>query len=128
MFLSKSYGMVPFEMIMREFRRLGCGAMMLGAIAAMYRVIQSVLGTAAFATTMGVRQGSPTSCLLFILSVNYLIKLVKEHCEDDGFLPWLHFLALMDDTVFLVITRERMFHKLSLLKLFCDDYGMKKNE
>lgn len=125
---SKAYDMVPREILLRVLRRLGCGAVMLGAIAAMYRVTQSVLGTAVFATTMGVRQGSPTSCLLFILFVNDLIKLLKENCADDGFLSWLHILVLMDDTVLLATTRERMTHKLSLLKSFCDDYGMKVNE
>ncbi len=120
--------MVPRVVLLRVLKRLGCGAVMLGAIAAMYRVTQSVLGTAVFATTVGVRQGSPTSCLLFILFVNDLIKLVKENCADDGFLSWLHILVLMDDTVLLATTRERMLHKLSLLKSFCDDYGMKINE
>ncbi len=28
----------------------------------------------------------PTSCLLFIIYVNDLIKMVKENCEPDGFL------------------------------------------
>ena len=125
---SQAYDMVPRDIMLRVLRRLGCGAVMLGAIAAMYTVTESVLGTVVFATTMGVRQGSPTSCLLFIIFVNDLIKYVKENCEDDGFLSWLHILVLMDDTVLLATTRERMLYKIGLMKTFCDDYGMKVNE
>ena len=94
----------------------------------MYAMTECVLGFAVFATTVGVRQGSPTSCLLFILFVNDLIKLIKENWEDDGFLFWLHILVLMDDAVLLATTRERMLRKLRLLKNYCDDYGMKGNE
>ncbi len=100
---------------------------MLGIIGAMYSVTESVIGTAVFATTLGVRQGSPTSCLLFVIYVNDLIKLVKENCEDDGFLKWLHILILMDDTVLLSTSRGRMIRKLSLMKRFCEEYGMKVN-
>ena len=125
---SKAYDNVPRDMLMRVLRRLGCGAVMLGAIAAMYAVTESVLGTAVFTTMMGVRQGSPTSCLLFIIFVNDLIKAVKENCEDDGFLSWLHILVMMDDTVLLATTRERMLHKIGLMKTYCDNYGMKVNE
>ena len=106
---------------------LGCGAVMLAALIAMYRVTDSILGTIVISATIGVRQGSPTSCLLFILYVNDLIKLVKENCGQDGFLKWLHLLVLMDDTVFLSTSRESMMMKLTLLKHFCDNYGMKVN-
>lgn len=33
----------------------------------------------------------------------------------------------MDDTVFLSTTRDKMITKLTLLKRFCDNYGMKVN-
>ncbi len=52
---------------------------------------------------------------------------MKENRDDDGFLIWLHVLILMDDTVLLSTTRERIISKLSLLKQFCDEYGMKVN-
>ena len=80
------------------------------------------------AATIGVRQGSSTSCLLFILYVNDLIKRMKENCEDDGFLSWLHILVMMDDTVLLAITKQRMQQKLLIVKQFCEEYGMRINE
>ena len=69
---------------------------MLAALIAMCCVTYSILGTVVISATIGVQQGSPASCLLFILYVNDLIKLVKESCAPEGFLSWLH---LMDNTV-----------------------------
>ncbi len=93
----------------------------------MYSVTETVISTAVFTTTLGVRQGSPTSCLLFVIYVNDLIKLIKENCEDDGFLKWLHVLILMDDTVLLSTSREGVIRNLSLMKRFCEEYAMKVN-
>ncbi len=113
---------------MSILKRLGCGVIMLGAISAMYSVTESVIGSAVFAATIGVRQGSPTSCLLFLLYANDLIKLISDNCRDDGFLKWLHILIQMDDTVLLSTSRQNMINKLFLMKRFCNEYGMKIND
>ena len=57
---------------------------------------------------IGVRQGSPTSCLLFTIFVNDLITMIKGGCGIDGFHRWLHIIVLMDDTVHLSTTRQGM--------------------
>ncbi len=108
--------------------RMGCRAVMVAAQVAMYRETYSVVGAAIVTATVGVRQGSPTSCLLFVLLVNDLIRLLKERCGPDGFLSWLHVLMLMDDTVLLSTTRRGMEVKLAVLNAFCRDYVMVINE
>ena len=125
---SKAYDMVHRPMLFRVLKRLGCGVVMLSALVAMYSITQSVLGSALITTTLGVRQGSPTSCLLFLIYVNDLIKMVKEGMGIDGFLIWLHILVLMDDTVLLATTRGNMIKKVQILKNYCSEYGMKVNE
>ena len=125
---NKAYDLVPRHILVSVLERLGCDMVMLSAICGMYNMTESVIGTAVFAVTMGVRQGSPTSCLLFILYVNDLITIIKDNCGDDGFLKWLQILILMDDTVLLSTSRERMLNKLSPMIRFCQDYGMKVNE
>lgn len=84
----------------------------------------AVIGNAVVTTYVGVRQGSPTSCLLF---VNDFIKMFKENCDLDGLLSWLHFLMLMDDTVLLVTTRECMIRKVTVMHKFCNSYVVKVN-
>ena len=108
-------------------KRLGCGAVMLLALISMYRTTQSLIGTAIVTASVGVRQGSPTSCLLFVLFVNDMIKLFKERCGSEGFLNWLHLLVFMDDTVIVSTSRNGAIFKLSLLKEFCNSHGMKIN-
>ena len=82
---SKAYDRVPRDNLFRVLQRLGCGSAMLCALVAMYSVTESWVGTALVSITFGVRQGSPTSYLLFIIFVNDLIRIIKEGSEPDGF-------------------------------------------
>lgn len=125
---SQAYDRVPRDVMFRVLKRLGCGVTMLLALVALYKITHSVIGSAVISATVGVRQGSPTSCLLFIIFVNDLIRLIKQNCGVDGFLAWLHLLILMDDTVLLATNRENMIHKIRLLNQFCASHGMKINE
>ena len=100
---------------------------MLTAIMSMYRVTNSILGTALITASVGVRQGSPTSCLLFVLYVNDMIRLIKDNCGLDGFLLWLHSIVLMDDTVLLSTTKDGMMKKIKLVDDFCVSHGMEIN-
>ena len=124
---SKAYDTVPRHKLFMVLKSLGCGAIMLAAIMAMYRTTESVIGSALFTSTQGVRQGSPTSCLLFIIFVNMLIRTIKEKCQPEGFIEWLQILMFMDDTVLLSTSRANMYEKLRILKDYCREYGMKVN-
>ncbi len=101
---------------------------MLCVLVAMYSVTVSWVGTTLLMISFWVRQRSPTSCLLFIIFVNYLIREIKEGSDYDGFLHWLHVLVLMDDTVILLTNRQGMLRKLSLMITYCSDYGMIVNQ
>ena len=72
---------------------------MLAALMAMYRITESIMGSAVITATQCVRQGLSTSCFLFIIFVNELIKRIKSACQPEPFLQWLHVLMLMDDTI-----------------------------
>ena len=71
---SKAYDRVPRDLLLNTLRRLGCGMFMLGAIASLYHVSYSIVGTVVISVVIGVRQGSPTSCFLFRVYVNGLIR------------------------------------------------------
>ena len=119
---SQAYDLVPRQVLFKILKRLGCGGLMLATIIAMYRITDSMLGTLIISASVGVRQGSPTSWILFMIYVNDLIKLIKENCEPEGFLSWLHVLVLMHDTVLLATTRANMRRKLDIFLQFCDGY------
>ena len=109
-------------------KSLGCGVVMLTALTSLFWVTQFVLGGTIITAIVGVKQGSPTSCFLFILFVDEFIRLVKGRSDLDGFLSWLHLLMLMDDTVLFATSRERLFEKLNLLADWCNKCGMVINE
>lgn len=121
---TKAYDKVPRSTLFYMMKRLGCGSIMLMAIIGMYMNTSMALGAAMITTAIGVRQGSPTSCFLFTLYVDQLVRNMKELCEPDGYLGWLHLLLLMDDTVILATNKQRAEQKLGVLVDFCKDYGM----
>jgi len=121
---SKAYDRVPREGLITALKALGCGALMLATIAMIYSNTQLVLGAAIISTCMGVRQGSPTSCFLFTLYVNSLIRQLKSQYNSDGFLNQLRCLMLMDDTVILPATCDECVKKFNILCEFCDRSGM----
>ncbi len=94
---------------------------MLAALVSMCRGTHSIIGAAIVSATVGVRQGSPTSCILFVLFINDLIKLLKENCGWNGFLAPR---AGVDGRHGAFVHAE---DKLCLLKQFCNNYGMAVN-
>ncbi len=90
----------------------------LAAIIAMYHVTESIVGCAVVTSTVGVRQSLSTSCLLFVIYVDELIKIIENRCERETFIDWLHILLFMDDTVLFSISRANILKKLSILKEF----------
>ncbi len=119
---TKAYDLVPGKKLFTVLKRLECGMVMLSAVVAMYRV------TAVLTATLGVRQGTPTCCVLFVIFVNELKRIIKEQCIPEDFIQWLHILVLLDDTVLLATSRESMIKKVKILQEFCSDYEMVINE
>ena len=101
---------------------------MVAAISCLYSDTKMVLGAAIITATIGLRQGSPTSCFLFTLYINGLVRRLNSACPNDGFLGWIHCLLLMDDTILLSTTREGCLAKLTILQQFCEDSGMVINQ
>ena len=109
---SKAYDRVPRNYLLTLLKSLGCGIVMLTALTSLFWVTQFVLGTTIITAVIGVKQGSPTSCFLFILFVDEFVRLVKSRSGLDGFLTWLHLLMLMDDTVLMATSREGLRENL----------------
>ena len=84
---------------------------MLAPLVAMYRQTDSILGTTLITIMLWLRQGLPTFCILYTIFVNDLITLLKQGCDNDGVLSWLHTLIVMNDTVLLATNRPNLMKK-----------------
>ncbi len=81
---------------MRVLRNIGCSLLMITAIATLYCCTKGIIVKAII--TVGERQGSTTSCILFIIYLNEFMKRLQEQSPPDG-LQLLYCLLLMDDSV-----------------------------
>ena len=124
---SKAYDRVPRNKLIEYMKSLGCGRVLLYAIQNMYKCTYNVLNSIKISTSSGVRQGAPTSCLLFIMYVDKMVKMIKEAVPLDGFLGRLHILMLMDDTVVMATNRDACLEKLDAVLRYCNEYGMEIN-
>ena len=78
---SKAYDRVPRGKLVHLLAAMGCGAVMLAAVASMYNVSYGIIGITVITCTIGVRQGSPTSCFVFTMNVNPLLRKLKSQCQ-----------------------------------------------
>ena len=124
---SKAYDRVPRHKLVAVLKSRGCGKIMLKAIQSMYTCTKNILKAAIIDATIGVRQGSPSSCLLFILYIDEMVRMIKSAIANDGFLGMLHALLLMDDTVILATNRDMCLKKFKVVTQYCRDYGMEIN-
>ena len=124
---SKAYDRVPRRKLLAVLKSRGCGKVMLKAIYSMYKCTKNVLKTAVIGASIGVRQGTPSSCLLFVIYIDEMVKLIKNAIANDGFLGFFHALLLMDDTVILATSRERCVAKFRIVLQYCNEYGMSIN-
>ena len=72
---SKAYDKVPRRKMLNYLKSIGCGRLMLLAIQSMYRCTKNVLKSAIINSTIGVRQGAPTSCLLFVIYIDRMVQI-----------------------------------------------------
>ena len=124
----KAYDKVVRVKLIEELKQLGCGQIMLNIIIAIYQKTAFLFRNSTINSNMGVKQGSSTSCFLFILYVDRMVKMIKQSFINDGFLGGLHILMLMDDTVLLSTTREGIIEKFRKCQNFSKKYGMTINE
>ena len=124
---SKAYDKVPRKTLFGILKKIGCGKRFLRALIAIYKNTINILNSECIRSTVGVKQGGPMSCLLFVIYLNVLALMLKV-LGNDSFLLDVHALMLMDDTVLLASTRKKMIEKFAILMKFCEKYGMKVNE
>ena len=81
----KAYDNVPRAKLFKELQLLGCGKIFLSIIIAMYRCTKLIFKTKEIVAKLGVKQGAATSCMLFIIYIDRMIRMIKSRGAEDGF-------------------------------------------
>ena len=92
----KAYDKVTRKKLIQCLKERGCGKTMLLALQALYKCTKMLFKGVTISTCKGVRQGAPTSCLLFVLYIDNLVKMLKQSLAEDGFLGMFNTLSLTD--------------------------------
>ena len=124
---SKAYDNVPRKTLFKILKSVGFGQRLLSTLMAIYKSTINIFNSEYIRAIIGVKQGGPMSCLLFIIYLNVMVLMVTV-LADDSFLVNLHLMVLMDDTVLLGTTRNKIIKKYEILMDFCENYGMRVNE
>ena len=124
---SKAYDLISRTKLIEILKGMGCSPRIMKAIMAIYSSTKNVLGNTIIVSILGLKQGSPMSCLLFIIYLNELVRLYRNQCPVDGFLDWLHCILFMDDTAIMATSKEKCIEKIKIMIDFCNRYGMKIN-
>ena len=112
--IAKAFDKVPRLILLQKLIKLGIGHCMLGALKTIYTTTTCVLNmngknSTSFQTTCGIRQGAPSSALLFIVFINDLIDYIQERCIPENIIDTLHVLLHADDTLVLSTNRGRFY-------------------
>ena len=126
--LSKAFDNVSRLLLLKSLLKMGIGVCLFEAIKNMYLVTNCVLKSfnklsEVFNTYTGIKQGAPSSVVLFIIFMDDVINLLKTKCINEEVLQDLYSLFHADDTVVISMQRELFSHKCNVLL-----YGFKEKK
>jgi endonuclease/exonuclease/phosphatase (EEP) superfamily protein YafD len=129
--LRKAYDMVPHERLLYKLKRFGLGDKMINFIKRMYentfmRVRVNNQLTESFRYERGVRQGCPTSPLLFNIYINDILDEIIP-LRVEGIEQGLRGLMFADDTVIMAENHTDLSVKLESINRWMNDNAMEVN-
>ena len=118
--LAKAFDKVSRPLLLKTLIKLGVGAALFYAIKATYKITRCILVSGKklselFLTFSGIKQGAPSSVILFILFMDKFVSIVKEKCLPENMLGELHMLLHADDTVIFSTSRKKFIKKCNVL-------------
>ena len=129
--LKKAYDMVPHQKLINKLIKKQLGDKFVGFIKSMYsntkmKVRIGDLKSDSFEYKRGVRQGCPTSPLLFNIYIDDLLDSM-DPIRVEGLLEGFRGLMFADDTVIAANDFNDLEHKLALVEQWMVDNGMEVN-
>ena len=130
--LAKAFDKVSRVLLLKRLIERGIGNCMLQALKRIYLYTTCIIGNASeaseeFRTTSGIRQGAPSSVLLFIFFMDGLITFLQTHCIEEPLLNTMHCLLHADDTVIISTDRERFIEKCNQMLKYFDENKLSLN-
>lgn len=122
----KAYDRVPRQKLINMLAEKGCGTTFISAITRSMMHTSTTVGSQSIPTTRGVRQGSSSSCPLFVFLIDYVTQQLN-NLPQDSWLGSVHSMLFMDDTVLLATSRKQMEVKLQCLIRSAEEINMKMN-
>ena len=117
---AKTFDKVSIPLLLKSLIKLGIGSVLFNAIKAMYSATKCVIKSGkklsdVFLTHSGIKQGAPSSVILFIIFMNKFIDIVREKCIGEEVIELLHILLHADDTIILSTDRLLFIKKCNVL-------------
>lgn len=108
---SAAFDRVSRRILFKKLVKMGIGATYLSALIAIYSVTENLVfanneASDKFITNAGIRQGLPSSPLLFIAYINDMITLFRSTFQSEDIINMIHILIHADDTVILATSRK----------------------
>ena len=121
-----AFDLVSRRTLFQKLINLGVSTMLLNAIMAMYTNVQAVVEysgefSESFHLLSGIRQGSPTSGILYIAYTYDLINLFTRTFDVETFIENIHLLIHADDIIIISTEREIAERKVRVLEEYCEN-------
>ena len=130
--LAKAFDKVSRVLLLKKLIKMGIGNCMLQALKRIYLHTTCIIGNAKdaadeFRTYSGIRQGAPSSVLLFILFMDELITFLQRHCVEEPLINTMHCLLHADDTVIICTDRKLFIEKCNRMTQYFDENNLSLN-
>ena len=118
--LAKAFDKVSRPLLLKSLIKLGIGSSMFLAIKAMYSVSKCIIKSGhklsdIFLTHSGIKQGAPSSVILFIIFMDDFIDIVRNKCLREPVIGVLHILLHADDTAIMSTNKILFIRKCNIL-------------
>ena len=130
--IEKAFDKVSRFLLLKKLIKCGIGSVLLNALKSLYTTTSCVLNlngkfSSAFSTSSGIRQGAPSSSLLFIIFSNDLIDYIQIRCECEPLIETMHVLLHADDTLILSAERSLFIKKCNFMLDYFEENKLKLN-
>ena len=118
--IQKAFDKVSRLKLFQKLIKLGIGHAMLGALKSIYTTTRCIISIGnetsdMFETKCGIRQGAPSSSLLFISFINDLIDYMNVNCIPELIIDTIHVLLHADDTLILSTSETSFVSKCNIM-------------